>query len=171
LNFDEIETINRLYLDDLPEGVTDVVSFTRNELASQINNGTDLVSFSGHGSPTAWGFQNIINTTFIQNLKNHGDPVLLMPLACFITHFESVSTNTLAHQWLFAGNQGAAAIHGASVLGDYRENGLFAERYLEQAKTEKTVGQAILKAKKKSGSSNEVLSNWTMLGDPALPIR
>ena len=92
--------------------------------------GTDLISFSGRGSPTAWGFQNAVNTAFIQGLEHQGEPVLLMPLACYITHYESVSTNTLAHQWLFAGDIGAAAIHGASVLGEYLDNGLFAERYL-----------------------------------------
>ena len=171
LTLDEIDGVEQLNLDALPEGVTDVVSFTRSELASKINGGTDIISFSGHGSPTSWGFQNIINTNFVRDLENQGDPVLLMPLACFITHYESVSTNTLAHQWLFAGDQGAAAIHGASVLGEYRENGLFAQRYLNQSKTSKTVGEAIMKAKQELGSNNEILHNWTMLGDPTLPIR
>ena len=171
LNLEEIQAINQLYLDDLPEGVSDVVSFTRNELAAQINGGTDLISFAGHASPTAWGFQNIINTNFIQGLENQGEPVLLMPLACFITHYESVSTNTLAHQWLFAGDKGAAAIHGASVLGAFRENGLFAQRYLNNSKDSKTVGEAILKSKQALGSANEMQANWVMLGDPALPIR
>jgi len=168
---DEINSVSKLFLDDLPEEVTDEVSFTRAELAEQINSGTDIISFSGHAGPTAWGFQNVINTDFVRSLTNQGDPVLLMPLACYITHYESVSTNTLAHQWLFAGEQGAAAIHGASVLGEYRENGIFAERYLKQSKTAKTVGEAILKAKQELGSNNEILHNWAFLGDPALPIR
>ena len=168
---DEIDNISILSLDNLPEEAVSVVGFARSELAEQINNGTDLISFSGHGSPTAWGFQNIINTGFIQGLENQGEPVLLMPLACYITHYESVSTNTLAHQWLFAGDIGAAAIHGASVLGEYRENGLFAERYINQSKESQTVGQAILKAKQALGSNNEILHNWILLGDPALPIR
>jgi len=163
LNLNEINQINQLYLDELPDGVTDVVSFTREQLASEINNGTDIISFSGHASPTAWGFQNIINTSFIQSLENQGDPILLMPLACFITHYESVSTNTLAHQWLFSGDRGAAAIHG--------ENGLFAQRYLNQSKISNTVGEAIKKAKQRLGSGNEILHNWLLLGDPALPIR
>ena len=171
LELDGIHALNKLYLDDLPEGVSDVVSFTRTELAEQINKGTEIISFSGHASPTAWGFQNIINTDFIKGLENQGEPVLLMPLACYITHYESVTTNTLAHQWLFAGDVGAAAIHGASVLGDYRENGLFAERYLNKASTADTIGQAIREAKQELGSNNEMLHNWALLGDPTLPIR
>ena len=167
----EIDGISALSLDNVPEGIDDTVAFTRTSLAEQINGGTDLVSFSGHGSPTAWGFQNAINTTFIQGLENQGEPVLLMPLACYITHYESVSTNTLAHQWLFAGDIGAAAIHGASVLGAYRDNGLFAERYLIQSKTSQTIGEAILKAKMASGHNNPILHNWALLGDPTLPIR
>ena len=166
-----INQVNQLSLDELPEGVTDVVSFTRAQLAEQINSGTELISFSGHASQTSWGFQNIINTDFIRSLENQGQPSLLMPLACYITHFEDVSTNTLAHQWLFAGEQGAAAIHGASVLGEYRENGLFAERYLRRSAEQTTVGGAILEAKKQLGSQNEILHNWVLLGDPTLPIR
>jgi len=162
--------VPQLNLGQLPDGVSDVVSYTRQQLAEQINSGTELISFSGHASPTAWGFQNIINTDFIRGLENHGQPTLLMPLACFITHFEDVSTNTLAHQWLFAGEQGAAAIHGASVLGEYRENGIFAERYIKESKGSSNIGEAILKAKRSSGSNNEILHNWTLLGDPTLPI-
>ena len=171
LNLTEFDQIEQLDLDDLPDGVTDVVSHTREQLAEQINSGTDLISFSGHASQTAWGFQNIINTDFIRSLENQGEPTLLMPLACYITHYEDVSTNTLAHQWLFAGEQGAAAIHGASVLGEYRENGIFAQRYINQSRDVDTVGQAILKAKQALGTNNEILHNWILLGDPALPIR
>ena len=171
LTLNEINQVNTLYLDNLPPEITDVVSHTRQQLENEINNGTDIISFSGHASPTAWGFQNIINTSFIQGLENQGEPILLMPLACYITHYESVSTNTLAHQWLFSGDRGAAAIHGASVLGDYRENGLFAERYLKQSPNHTTVGQAMTAAKQQLGSNNETLHNWILLGDPALPIR
>jgi hypothetical protein len=168
---DEIDSIAALSLDEVPEGIDDTVAFTRTSLAEQINGGTDLISFSGHGSPTAWGFQNAINTAFIKGLENQGEPVLLMPLACYITHYESVSTNTLAHQWLFAGDIGAAAIHGASVLGEHRDNGIFAERYLRQSKTSQTIGEAILKAKQATGKNNPILHNWALLGDPTLPIR
>jgi len=168
---ENIDSTSMISLDNLPDDVDNAIAFTRASLAEQINNGTDLISFSGHGSPTAWGFQNIVNTSFIQGLENQGEPVLVMPLACFITHYESVSTNTLAHQWLFAGDIGAAAIHGASVLGEYRDNGLFAERYLRHSKSVNTIGEAILNAKKELGVTSETLHNWALLGDPTLPIK
>jgi len=167
---DEINQIQKLYLESYRSS-GNVIADVRNEIATAINDGVDLVSFNGHGSPISWGFQGVVNTNFIRNLDNAGKPILLMPLACYITHYESVSSNTLAHQWLFSGDRGAAAIHGPSVLGQYRENGIFAERYLRFAKQSKTVGEAILKAKKEMGSNNQMLHNWAYLGDPTLPIR
>ena len=97
-----------------------------------------------------------------------------MPLACYTTYYQGLNTNTLAHQWLFAGTQGAVAIHGASMLGDFRENGMFAERVLQQQHSISgtvRLGQAILNAKRKMSSANQMLDNWTLLGDPTLWVQ
>ena len=93
-----------------------------------------------------------------------------MPLACYTTNYEHPSVNTLAHQWLFAGDKGAVAIHGASVLGEYRNNAVFSERYINQMPSSKTVGEAIFKAKNEMANSNQLLHNWAYLGDPTLPL-
>jgi len=102
-----------------------------------------------------------------------------MPLACYTTNYETLSSNTLAHQWLFANvgdqqantNIGSVAIHGATVLGEYRENAIFAERYLRQVNDSATLGEAIKKAKQEMATQNTMLNNWALLGDPALPLR
>ena len=162
----------KVYLQQLPsDGVVEPIQQARDLISSAINSGADLVSFAGHASTTGWGFQGIVNTQFIKTLENHNDPVIVMPLACYTSNYQSLSTNSLAHQWLFSGTQGAAAVHGAAMLGDYRENGLFSERVLKQSRSESRLGKAIKSAKRQMTSANEMLHNWTLLGDPTLWLK
>ena len=168
----EFDSITRISMQELAEsGTEDAVQQARQSIENELNEGLDLLSFVGHGGYVSWGFQGVVNTDFIKGLNNHGKPTLLMPLACYTSNYEHPSVNTLAHQWLFAGDQGAVGIHGASVLGEYRENAIFAERYLNNTAKSNTVGEAIYKAKNEMGSLNQMLHNWALLGDPTLPLR
>ena len=147
------------------------IQAARDEIENKLNDGLELLSFGGHGSYGSWGFQGVVNTDFVKSLSNQGKPAVVMPLACYTSNYEHPSVNTLAHQWLFAGDFGAAAIHGASVLGEYRENAVFSERYLNNSANSKTIGEAIYKAKNEMASGNQMLHNWAYLGDPTLPLR
>ena len=64
-------------------------------------------------------------------------------------------------------------MHGATSLGEYRNNGIFAERFMKAAKgsdaSSKTLGEAIMQAKRQMSSLNETLDNWALLGDPSIP--
>ncbi len=162
--------IERVYLGQLNSlGVTSPIAQARETITNAINDGTRLVSFAGHASTAGWGFQGIVNTALISQLENDDSPTIVMPLACYTTDYQSLTTNTLAHQWLFSGNHGAAAVHGATSLGQYRENGVFAERVLKASVSASSLGTAIQQAKRRMSSRNETLHNWALLGDPSLP--
>ncbi len=166
----EFDQIKEVYLEELfGEGLS--IADAQAQIVDTINQGAELISFAGHGSDAAWSFDSIVDTDLVQSLSNAQTPAMVMPLACYTTNYESLSVNTLAHQWLFAGTQGAAAIHGAMVLGQYRENAVFAQRYLRQTEASPTVGEAILNAKSQMSPANQMLDNWALLGDPALPLR
>lgn len=162
-----LANIERVYLRKLSSGTP--VLEARDLISNAINNGTRLVSFAGHASSAAWGFQGIVNTSLIKALENEAAPTVVMPLACYTTNYEGLNTNSLAHQWLFAGTQGAAAVHGATSLGQYRDNGIVAERILKESSDGVTLGTAIMQAKNKMAPVNEMLHNWALLGDPTLP--
>ncbi|MEO0367392.1 MAG: C25 family cysteine peptidase [Pseudomonadota bacterium] len=161
--------IKKIYFSELADGET--TADAKERIASAINNGAELVSFNGHGSPVGWGFDGIVDTAFIASLTNTNTPTSIMPLACYTTYYQTTGVNTLAHQWLFAGPQGAAVVHGAAVLGEYRENSIFAERFLKEVDSSITFGKAIMQAKIASGKSNQMLNNWVLLGDPTLSVR
>ncbi len=167
-----IDTVHKIVMQDIADSALETpVQQVRSRINDYLNDGLSLLSFSGHGSYSSWGFQGVVDTNFVKSLENVGKPTLVMPLACYTTNYEHPSVNTLAHQWLFSGEQGAVAIQGASLLGDYRENGIFAERYLRQTSTSATVGEAIMKAKNEMAKGNDMLDNWAYLGDPTLPLR
>lgn len=166
----EFDRVSLIDLNGLGSGAMTIQS-VRDEVSERIRHGLGLLSFAGHASTAGWGYQGIVDTQFIQSLDNAHAPLIVMPLACYTTNYESISVNTLAHQWLFAGTQGAVAIHGASVLGEYRENALFAERFLRTGINVSTIGEAIMGAKQEMVETNSMLNNWILLGDPALPLR
>lgn len=166
--------VTRVYLDDvfaLPSsnGLADA----RKTIIERINQGVGLTMFNGHGSPSSWTFQSLISWQHIADLENYGKPTVVMPLACYTTYYETPSVNSLAHQWLFKSDaqasQGAAAIHGAMVLGDFRENAKFAKQVLrQQTKRNVMLGDAILRAKRSLKPWNQMVNNWALLGDPTL---
>jgi len=163
--------VSRVYMDDVfAQDPAGTIADARQSVVERINQGVGLTMFDGHGSPSSWTYQSLVSWQHLQHLENHGKPTMVMPLACYN---ETPSVNSLAHQWLFYSNsaqsQGAVAIHGAMVLGDYRENSKFAERLLEQQlRRGKTLGQAILAAKRALSPWNQMVNNWALLGDPTL---
>ena len=169
------QDIDKVYLDELVQtNPSDVINIARQSFLDSINSGVGLTVFNGHGSPSSWTFQSLVSSNELQQLKNHGLPTMVMPLACYTTYYQTPSVNSLAHQWLFASQDspqttGAVAIHGAMVLGDYRDNALFAEKVLDrQLKRNETIGEAILNAKRSLSPWHHMVNNWALLGDPSL---
>lgn len=166
--------VSRVYLDEVfAQDPAGTIGDARQSIVERINQGVGLTMFNGHGSPSSWTFQSLVSWQHLQQLENHGKPTIVMPLACYTTYYETPSVNSLAHQWLFYSNsdesQGAVAIHGAMVLGKYRENAKFADRLLkQQLKQGKTLGQGILAVKRSLSPWNEMVNNWALLGDPTL---
>lgn len=171
------DDIERVYMDDILSNTpSNAINTARQTILDTINSGVGLTVFNGHGSPSSWTFQSLVSWQHLQQLENSGLPTMVMPLACYTTYYQTPTVNSLAHQWLFnqqdnGQSSGAVAIHGAMVLGDYRENGLFAEKVLkQQLARKKTIGQAILSAKRQLAPWNHMVNNWALLGDPSLQL-
>lgn len=131
--------------------------------------GVGLTMFNGHASASRWTFRNLFNASDAASMANVNAPSVVMPLACYTTYYEEPSDNSLAHQLLFASEGGAVAISGAAYLGDYRENALFASKILNlKNKHDLSWGEAILRAKQSMLEWNDVVTNWTYLGDPSI---
>jgi len=83
--------------------------------------------------------------------------------------------NYLVQSFLFSGDQGAAAVLGASTLTDSRSEQLLGELLTPRMVTPGlTVGQALRDAKLELSQTHpellDVLLGWSLMGDPALMI-
>lgn len=166
----------RIYTDDKDDsnGVS-AFAQVRQEMFDSWENKKSLTSFFGHGSPTQWSRSGILNANDVDGLFNSNSPTLIGTLTCYTSYFVSPKTNTLSHRLLNGSDaiiNGAVAVHGASTLSTFASNEFFAKEVLNQQLLGKTLGQAVLEARKKAkinGYKDQVF-NWTLLGDPTILI-
>lgn len=171
----ESQAITRIYLDDYSQTTPETpIANAKMDLLNmfdQNSGGVGLTLFNGHASSSRWTFRNLLNASDINQFSNAGSPTFVLPLACYTTYYETPSVNSLAHQFLFAGQGGAVAISGASYLSEYRENAQFAYRLLNIMRKKKvSIGQAIQLTKSEMKPWNDMVTNWTLLGDPSLRL-
>ena len=95
---------------------------------------------------------------------------------CWNNYYVAPNYNTLAHGFLVSGEQGAAAVLGATSLSySTSEERLGAELMPLLLTPNVTIGEAVQQAKANlaaAGQSDldDVILGWTLLGDPALVI-
>ena len=83
--------------------------------------------------------------------------------------------NTLGHALMVSGEQGAAAVLGATALTDSQSDIELGQRYLPRiTQPGATIGDALLAAKRDLAQQHpemrDVIVGWTILGDPALVV-
>jgi hypothetical protein len=161
--------ITRAYLDDM------TVSSARTTILDKLNEGVAMTSFVGHSSANLWTFQNLFKAQDAIGLTNQLRPTLLTQWGCWNTFYVSNSENTMAHEFLLNGEQGAVAVLGASTLTDAAH-----ERRLSKLVYDRLflpgldLGTAVLAAKQAyaevAPEHLDVIMGWTLLGDPALRL-
>ncbi len=170
--------LSKIYVDQIEEeGFTaghQANAEALRRIKEQIDQGQSLTVFSGHGSPTRWSNQNLFTANNISELTNFDKPTQIATLACYTTYYQSPSTSSLAHQFLFD-PAGAVSVNGASVLGSIRGNEALLKIALQNMlQSEITMGEAIMRAKQQlfaQGKYFDTIITWITLGDPALSIR
>ncbi len=164
-------TIERAYMDDL--GLADA----RTKLLDAFDRGAALVSFFGHSGPTVWSFSGLFRASDSTNLGNVGRPAVVTQWGCWNTYYVSPSSETLGHRLMTSGDQGAAAVLGASTLTTAEsERRLGLRLFAELRVPGRRLGDAVIEAKRDlafdAGTEGllDVLIGWTLLGDPTLEV-
>ena len=152
-----------------------VVNENRALLIEQINRGVAFASYFGHSSPTLWSWQKLFSSADVATLTNTQHPTLFLQYGCWNTYYVQPNYNSLAHQLMGAGPQGAAAVLGGTTLTHPLTDQLLGEAmtvYLVDH--EMTIGDALQQAKKDIAQSHPHLIDaqvgYTILGDPALRL-
>jgi hypothetical protein len=184
--FDDIvnfKNINLGFASNLPAGWTvenislddQSVTAAQAQLIAAMNRGTALVTFTGHSSPTTWAFSSLFNTKKAAALTNAGKPFVVVQWGCWNTYHIDPVNNYLVQSFLFSGDQGAAAVLGASTLTDSESEDLLGQLLTPRLVTPGlSIGQALFQAKVELAKSHpdllDVLLGWSLMGDPALVV-
>ncbi|MBE9550047.1 MAG: hypothetical protein IMF09_11625 [Proteobacteria bacterium] len=151
--------------------VSAAVAKAREDIMDSLNSGVSIVSYDGHSSPTTWSFEGLLKMDDIVNIQNEGSPHIALPLACYTTYADGVSVNSMAHQMMAAGNNGAVAMFGAATLSDIGANSASASGVITQLLAGKTLGEAVLNTKVSLGKSyDDIIKNSNLLGDVTLRL-
>jgi len=167
--------VEKLYVDQLAAAntapATEFNQYVQSRVRESIKE-TDWLFYNGHGSPATWSFSNLLSSESISELGNEYNPLLVTSLGCYSTYYESPSHNSLAHQLLFSEGNGAAMIHGPSVVGGYEYQKQLADLIIVNSQQVSTIGEAILAAKRVLPHNYQQANvNWALLGDPTLPLQ
>ncbi len=152
----------------------------REGLVSQINSGTLLISYVGHGAKQYWAEENILNLAAISQLDNEFYPIML-PMTCLEGYYHEAEKGrmSLAEALVRKSNGGAIASWSSSGLGlasghDYLERGFFISVFYNEL-TEMGVatnqGKLYLSTYAPTGKYDDLMHTFTLLGDPALHVR
>ncbi|TSA23521.1 MAG: PKD domain-containing protein [Bacteroidetes bacterium] len=153
------------------------------QVATELNNGSSLVVYCGHGSATSWGTSGFSNNN-VNNLTNQDMLPFIWSVACQNGNF--VNMTCFAEAWLRATDNGepagAIAFFGSTIdqswnppmEGQDEMVDLLVETYPNNIKRT-FAGLSIngcFKMNDSYGSGgNEMTDTWTVFGDPSLFVR
>ena len=168
--------INRVYMDEfiINHGgdIAAAVTAAREAIITSLEEGASITSFNGHSSPQAWSYDGLLKQSDVASIQNEGKPTLALPLACYTTYADSPTVNTMAHQLMATGENGAVAVYGATLFSAYSKNGVIAQKIIEHLLAGETIGEAVLKSKNTlSESYHDTILNGNLLGDVTLKLR
>lgn len=156
---------------------------TSTMVASEINTGTGIISYTGHGSTTSWSTSGFSNTHII-NLTNNSMLPFILSVACVNGNF--VSTTCFAEAWLRATHNGAPSGAVATIMSTINQSwnppmrgqdemvDILVETYPNNIK--RTFGgicmNGCMNMNDVYGADGYAMTDtWTIFGDPSLMVR
>ncbi len=176
---DRWPNLTKVYIDDINANqnipISGSTTAAQQQIKQAIDLGATLTLFNGHGSPNRWSFQNLVTPGTVSSWDNTTKPTIAIPLACYTSYYETISTNTLAHSMLLADNNAAVAISSAAVLAVEAHNKEFVKRLLiELTQNNRILGDSVMRVKQDlsaiSADYGDIVTSWTTLADPTLSL-
>ncbi len=166
--------VDRVYYKTTPgHGTAQAV---RDAIMAEVNAGSFLVNYLGHGSPTAW-HGSLFTTSDAQNLSNGDKLPIISAFGCEIGYFISPFYPSLAERLVLNPNGGAVAAiastgKGTSVGQQWLYLGLYDAIFQQHIER---LGDAFTYAKQNLATNDsrwpELLDTFHLFGDPALKIQ
>jgi hypothetical protein len=148
-------------------------------ILNNINTGTLIMSYTGHGGVSNWSNGRIFNLSDIQTLQNHEKCPVFVTATCEFSWFDNPALKS-AGEYLITNAQGGASALISTVRPVYEQpnndlqNAIYPFFFSPYQGREPTVGEVTMLTKNKvvSLNSGDVPNTreFTLLGDPAMAL-
>ena len=146
-------------------------------ILNQINTGTLLISYTGHGGSNNWANARIFNVSDIQNLQNHEKMPTFVTATCEFSRFDNPAAKS-AGEFLMTNAQGGASAMVTTVrpvdegANTTLQQAFFAYVFLHYEGRMPTIGEVMLQTKNNPGvlGTGTNMRAFVLLGDPAMTL-
>ncbi len=175
--------VKKIYMIDYPEIKTASITGRQKpaatrDLIEQINRGSLIINYLGHGNPDLWAHEQLLlNTRDYDKIENGKRMAMWVAATCEFAWWDQPTSQSFAEEILNAPKRGAIAMIASSRLVYASDNAafnrsLFASLFRDYEETGLTmrIGDAVLEAKKSGSGSPVNDEKYNLFGDPALRL-
>lgn len=170
--------IEKIYLSEYPKVIGAAVGGVRKPAAKealiqQINKGTLIINYIGHGNPTIWAHEAVFEQADNPRVQNPGRLAFFVAATCDWALFDNPDRQSQAEELLLAENRGAIGILTAARLvfssSNFSFNRFFYDGLFNSAGGTNRLGDAFLFTRlRTSNVTND--EKFHIFGDPTLRL-
>jgi hypothetical protein len=148
-------------------------------ITDQINQGTLILNFNGHGNPRLWAHESVfVRETDFPNLHNKGKYFFLVAATCNYANFDNLLDESGGEMLVSMADAGAIAVFSANrPVYQWWNRTLNILLYQSMMQTDslgripaRRIGDCVLQAKRIGSGYIENDGKFFLCGDPALPL-
>jgi hypothetical protein len=144
-------------------------------LRNAFDQGQSFVHFYGHGGRYIWRTgppdfkknHDLFTLEDVDRLAANGKLPIVLSMTCYSAPFDHPNADSIGERFLRVPNRGAVAVVAAAWRNGPSEE--MSRHLLAEMTRPGTVGEAMMRAKRNSGH-RDFISQYNLLGDPALPL-
>lgn len=145
-------------------------------IREQINNGSLIVTYLGHGGERGWAHERILDVNTISNFSNINNMPLFLTATCELARYDNPDYYSAGERLAMNSNGGAIALltttrvvfAGSNMQMDMA---FFDVALYNDSISDLTLGKINMLTKNGVPVSNSSKPNFSLLGDPALRLR
>lgn len=177
----ETFNVRKIYLSEYPAVISASVGGktkpgARNALIEQLNEGTVIVNYIGHGNSTQWAHELVFQRSDNAEVQNEGKLTFFVAATCDWALYDNPQRQSQAEQLLLAENRGAIAILSSARLVFSNQNANFNRNYYRRllpadgVGMTARIGDAFVLTRLNSTSTTTNDEKFHIYGDPTLRL-
>jgi hypothetical protein len=146
------------------------------EVVRDLNEGSAIVGYFGHGSVTQWGKDNLFTVKDVASLQNGERLPLVINMTCLTGLFTHPRVQSLAETLLWKSGGGAVAVLAPTSLTLAGDQSFLSNAVVQSLLKDRTarLGDVFLQAQREvpvhASGTLDVLRTFLLFGDPALKL-